>query len=164
MLMNSFKQILKWTLICLLSFTTFNLFISGRIESSIEIEAPIDLVYLNVADLKKWSAWNENDTTITTNYSGELSGLGAKMSWSGADGVGSLEIIEANFSKSLKNELTFEGADPSYSVWTFEKTDMGTSVSCRFQDELPFYVHLMQLFITAELEDRLLSLKKLCEL
>ena len=162
--MIAFKEILKWTIICLLSFTTLNLFISGSIEGSIEIKAPIDLVYLNVADLKKWSAWQENDTTISINYSGELSGLGAKMSWAGIDGAGSLEIIEANFSKSLKNKLIFKGMDPSYSVWTFEKINMGTRVNCKFQDELPFYVHLMQFFITAELEDRLLSLKKLCEL
>ena len=37
--MNPLKQILKWTLIFLLSFTTFNFFISGKIEVSIEIEA-----------------------------------------------------------------------------------------------------------------------------
>ena len=57
MFSNFLNKTLKWTLIFLLSFTTFNLFISGKIEESIEIEAPIDLVYLKVADLKTWSVW-----------------------------------------------------------------------------------------------------------
>ena len=52
--MNPLKQILKWTLIFLLSFTTFNLFISGKIEVSIEIEAPVVIVYEKVTDLQTW--------------------------------------------------------------------------------------------------------------
>ena len=164
--MNPLKQILKWTIICLLSFTTFNFFISGKIEASIEIEAPADVVYEKVADLltwPTWAAWWKKDSTMTTIYSGEKSGLGAKMSWSGIDGGGSLEIIEANFAINLKNELIFEGMPPSYSIWTFEEIDSGTRVTWSFQEELPFYVHFMQLFISPELEEGLIGLKKRCE-
>ena len=163
MLSNFLNQTLKWTLIFLLSFTTFNLFISGKIEESIEIEAPIDLVYLKVADLTTWSVWQKKDTTMTIVYSGQKNGLGAKMSWRGIDGNGSLEIVETNSSKDLKNELIFEGMSPSYHTWTFDKTNNGTKVTWSFQDELPFYVHFMQLFITPELKEGLNGLKKLCE-
>ena len=164
--MNPLKQILKWTLIFLLSFTTFNFFISGKIEVSIEIEAPVVIVYEKVTDLQTWPTWApwwKKDSTMTTVYSGQKSGLGAKMSWSGLDGGGSLEIVEANFTKNLKNELFFEGMPPSYHTWTFEETDKGTRVTWSFQDELPFYVHFMQLFISPELEEGLIGLKKLCE-
>ena len=164
--MNPLKQILKWTLIFLLSFTTFNFFISGKIEVSIEIEAPVVIVYEKVTDLQTWPTWApwwKKDSTMTTVYSGQKSGLGAKMSWSGLDGGGSLEIVEANFTKNLKNELFFEGMPPSYHILTFEETDKGTRVTWRFQDELPFYVHFMQLFISPELEEGLIGLKKLCE-
>ena len=51
---ESFNKILKWLLIFLLSFTTFNLFISGKIEVSIEIEAPVFTVYEKVTDLQTW--------------------------------------------------------------------------------------------------------------
>jgi len=163
MFSNSLKQILKWTLIFLLSFTTFNLFISGKIEASIEIEAPTELVYLKVADLTTWSVWQKKDTTMSIVYSGQKIGLGAKMSWTAIDGNGSLEIVKANFSKDLKNELIFEGIHSSYHIWTFEKTNNGTKVTWSFQDELPFYVHFMQLFITPDLEEGLNGLKKLCE-
>jgi len=163
MLSNPFLNILKWTLVFLLSFTTFNLFISGKIEESVEIKAPIDFVYLKVADLTTWSLWHKKDTTINIFYSGKKSGLGAKMSWTGKDGIGSLEIVKTNFPKDLKNELIFEGMSPSYRTWTFEKTNKSTKVTCSFKDELPFYVHFMKLFITSELKEDLNELKKLCE-
>tara|TARA_B110000459_G_C16532230_1_gene457788 strand:- start:570 stop:1061 length:492 start_codon:yes stop_codon:yes gene_type:complete len=163
MFINPFKQILKWTLIFLLSFTTFNFFISGKIEESVEIKAPIDLVYLKVADLRTWSVWQKKDTAVTIIYSGQKSGLGAKMSWTGIDGVGSLEIIKTNFPKDLINELIFEGMSPSYHIWTFEKTNKGTKVTWSLQDELPFYIHFIQLFISSELKEGLNGLKKLCE-
>ena len=164
--MNPLKQILKWTLIFLLSFTTFNFFISGKIEVSIEIEAPVAIVYEKVTDLQTWPTWApwwKKDSTMTTVYSGQKSGLRSKMSWSGVDGGGNLEIVEANFTKNLKNELFFQGMPPSYHIWTFEETDKGTRVTWCFQDELPFYVHFMQLFISSELEEGLIGLKKLCE-
>ena len=163
MFMNPLKQILKWTIICLLSFTTFNFFISGKIEASIEIEAPADVVYEKVADLLTWPTWWKKDSTMITVFSGAKSGLGAKMSWTGMDGVGSLEIVKANFAKNLKNELIFEGMPPSYSIWTFEETDKGTRVTWSFLDELPFYIHFMQLFISPELEEGLIGLKNMCE-
>ena len=161
--MIALKQILKWTIICLLSFTTFNFFISGKIEASILIEAPADVVYEKVADLQTWSTWRKKDSTMTTVYSGEKSGLGAKMSWSGIDGSGSVEIVKANYAKNLKNELIFDGMLPTYSVWNFEETAVGTRVTWNLQDELPFYVHFMQLFITPELERGLVGLKNRCE-
>jgi len=52
---------------------------------------------------------------------------------------------------------------PSYSIWTFEEIDSGTRVTWSFQEELPFYVHFMQLFISPELEEWLIGLKKRCE-
>ena len=164
--MNPLKQILKWTLIFLLSFTTFNFFISGKIEASIEIESTVIIVYEKVADLQiwpTWAPWWKKDSTMTTVYSGQKSGLGSKMSWSGVDGGGSLEIIEANFTKNLKNELFFEGMSPSYHIWTFEETPKGTRVTWSLQDELPFYIHFVQFFISSELKEGLNGLKKLCE-
>ena len=162
--MIALKQILKWTIICLLSFTTFNFFISGKIEASIEIEAPANVVYEKVADLQTWPTWRKKDSIVTAVYSGEKISLGAKMVWTGTDGGGSLEIVEANFAKNLKNKLIFDGMPPSYRIWNFEETAKGTKVTWSFQDELPFYVHFMQLFISSELKEGLIGLKKLCEL
>ena len=75
--MKAGKQILKWSLITIIAFTTFNGFISGKIESSIEINAPIEQVYFKVIDLQSWSTWAvwwERDSTMITKYSGEVAG------------------------------------------------------------------------------------------
>ena len=159
MFMNPLKQILKWTIIFLLSFTTFNFFISGKIEASIEIEVPSDVVYEKVADLQTWSTWWKKDSIMITAFSGAKIGVGAKMSWTGMDDWGSLEIVKTNYGKNLKTELIFDGLPLSHNVWNFEETDRGTRVTLSFQDELPFYVHFMQLFISAELEAVLVGLK-----
>jgi len=160
------KQILKWAIIFCLSFVTFNWFISGKIESTIEINAPVEDVYLQVVDLQTWPTWAVwwvRDTAMTTEYSGEKSGKGAKMSWKSSEGDGSLEILECTYASSIYNELLFEGMPPSYGVWKFEKTKNGTKVTWGFKDELPFLMHFMQLFITPDLKDGLEGLKKVCE-
>ena len=165
-MMNALKQILKWTLICFLSFCTFNLFISGKIESSIEINAPIDQVYSKVIDLQTWSTWAvwwERDSTMITKYSGEVSGKGAKMSWESVDGNGSLEILECTYASSIYNELLFEGMPSSHGVWDFEKTENGTKVTWGFKDKLPFFIHFMQLLISPDLKAGLEGLKEVCE-
>ena len=71
--MKAIRIILKWMIITMLSFTTFNLFISSEyeFERSIEIEAPIDLVYNQVSDLHNWpnwAVWWKNDSTIVTEF------------------------------------------------------------------------------------------------
>ena len=163
MITNSIKKILVWTLIFLFSFTSFNLFISGQVQVSIEIEAPIDAVYQKVSDLRTWIYWQQKDTARTTKYSGDINGLGSKMSWVGKNESGSLEIIEANFPKYLKNKLIYDGSPPFYSIWTFQKSENGTLVTFKLQDDLPFYVHFMQLFITPQLKESLMNLKVACE-
>jgi len=84
--MNAGKQILKWTLITIIAFTTFNLFISSKynVERSIEISVPSHLVYGKVSNLQtwpNWTTWWEKDTTMVIEYSGSDSRINSKMSW-----------------------------------------------------------------------------------
>ena len=164
--MKAVRQILKWSLITIIAFTTFNWFISGKIESSIEINAPIDQVYSKVIDLQSWSSWAvwwERDSTMISKYSGKVSGKGAKMSWESIDGNGSLEILDCLYPESIYNELTFEGMPSYYGVWSFEETESGTKVTWGFRDELPFFIHFMQLLLSSDLKEGLEGLKKICE-
>ena len=164
--MKAGKQILKWSLITIIAFTTFNGFISGKIESSIEINAPIEQVYLKVIDLQSWSTWAvwwQRDSTMTTKYSGDVAGKGAKMSWESGEGNGSLEILDCIDSEYIYNELLFEGMPPSYGVWSFEETENGTKVTWGFKDKLPFFIHFMQLLISPDLKEGLEGLKEVCE-
>ena len=95
--MDAGKHILKWVLITLISFTTFNLFISSKytVEREEVINVPSNFVYSEVVDLHKWkywSVWIKDDTTINVEYSGNDIGENSKMTLDRGDGTVSLEI------------------------------------------------------------------------
>ena len=170
--MNALKQILKWTLICFLAFCTFNLFISGKykMQRSITIDAPAYVVFGEVTDLQTWHTWAtwwEKDTTIVTEYTGERYGKDAKMSWTGVDGFGSLEITAVSFADSINTELNFEGMPPAYGFWNFEENEEGTHITWGMKGEMPFFMHFMTMFFDAmagpDFEAGLQGLKEKCE-
>ena len=165
--MNVLKKILKWALIVVLAFTTFNWFISPdyKIERSIEINVPTYIVYEQVTDLhqwENWAIWWKKDTAMITNYSGEERGLGAKMIWtSDVVGDGDLEIIECS-SQGMKTKLAWGNGS-----WHFEETENGTNVSWSMSGKMPFFMRFMTMFIedmvAPDFEKGLTGLKEVCE-
>ena len=165
--MNVLKKILKWALIVVLAFTTFNWFISPdyKIERSIEINVPTYIVYEQVTDLhqwENWAIWWKQDTAMITNYSGEERGLGAKMIWtSDVVGDGDLEIIECS-SQGMKTKLAWGNGS-----WHFEETENGTNVSWSMSGKMPFLMSFMTMFIedmvAPDFEKGLAGLKEVCE-
>jgi len=165
--MNAMKKILKWALIVVLAFTTFNWFISPdyKIERSIEINVPTYIVYEQVTDLhqwENWAIWWKQDTAMITNYSGEERGLGAKMIWtSDVVGDGDLEIIECS-SQGMKTKLAWGNGS-----WHFEETENGTNVSWSMSGKMPFLMSFMTMFIedmvAPDFEKGLAGLKEVCE-
>ena len=161
------KKILKWALIVVLAFTTFNWFISPdyKIERSIEINVPTYIVYEQVTDLRQWESWAiwwKQDTAMITNYSGEERGLGAKMIWtSDVVGDGDLEIIECS-SQGMKTKLAWGNGS-----WHFEETENGTNVSWSMNGKMPFLMSFMTMFIedmvAPDFEKGLTGLKEVCE-
>jgi hypothetical protein len=170
--MNAGKQILKWTLITIIAFTTFNLFISSKynVERSVEISASSYVVYgkvLNLQTWPDWATWWEEDSTIVTEYFGSDSGINSKISWVGEDGEGSLKIIEVSFADSLNTVLLFDGMPPAYGYWRFELLDETTKVTWGMKGEMPFFMRFMTLFMDEALggdfEEGLQGLKEYCE-
>jgi len=170
--MIALKQILKWTIICLLAFTSFNFFISADydFERSIEINAPHFVVAKTVSDLHTWptwAAWWANDTTIVTGYTGEEKGLGAKMNWSGSEaGIGALEIVSYSLD-SMETALDF-GDMQSSGIWKFESLENGnTKVTWGMTGEMPYFMRFMTMFFDAmagpDFEKGLAGLKEVCE-
>ncbi|MFT4903005.1 MAG: putative membrane protein [Thalassomonas sp.] len=171
-MMNALKQILKWTLICFLSFCTFNLFIPGeyKMQRSITINAPAYVVYGEVTDLQTWPTWATwwDDSTIVTEYSGARYGDDSKMDWAGeVAGIGSLEITAVSFADSINTELNFDGIPPAYGFWKFEETEDATHVTWGMKGEMPFFMHFMTMFFDAmagpDFEAGLAGLKEVCE-
>ena len=170
--MKAGKQILKWALITILSFTTFNLFISSEYEFEriIEIDAPIDSVYNQLANLHNWpnwAVWWKNDSTIVTEFNEVRSGKGASMKWKGEEvGIGGLEIIDCNI-EGMEIKLNLGGMTPS-GFFEFEEIDGRTKVTWSMKGGMPFFIRFMTLFMDKmagpDLEEGLNRLKDVCEL
>lgn len=170
--MDAGKQILKWVLITLISFTTFNLFISSKytVEREELINVPPNFVYSEVVDLHKWkywSVWIKEDTTITVEYISNNIGENSKMILDSGDGTVSLEIKSISPTESINTELFFEGMPPAYGFWKFEDLGESTKVSWKISGEMPFFMSFMTLFmekaIGSDFEEGLKSLKDWCE-
>lgn len=165
--MKALMQILKWALITILAFTSFNLFISPeyKVERSVEINVPTYIIYEQFTDLhqwENWAVWWKNDTSMITNYFGAERGLGAKIIWtSDVIGDGDLEIIECN-SQGMKTKLAWGNGS-----WHFEETENGTNVSWSMNGKMPFLMSFMTMFIEEmvgpDFEKGLAGLKELCE-
>lgn len=84
---------------------------SYRIERSIGIEAPVESVYAQIADLKQWPAWSpwaQRDPKMKMKYSEVTTGVGAWSAWdSESEGRGRQTISEAVDNRSLKIDLEF---------------------------------------------------------
>ncbi|MBT4737899.1 MAG: SRPBCC family protein [Flavobacteriales bacterium] len=169
--MKAGKIILKWMIITMISFTTFNLFISSEyeFERSIEIDAPIDSVYHQLSDLHNWpnwAVWWKNDSIIVTEYFREKSGKGASMKWKGEEvGVGGLKIVDCN-KEEIEIKLNLGDMTPS-GFFKFEEINGGTKVTWRMKGEMPFFIRFMTLFMDKmagpDLEEGLKRLKDVCE-
>ena len=169
--MKAVRIILKWIIISMLSFTTFNLFISSEyeFERSIEIESPVDSVYNQIADLHNWpnwAVWWKNDLTIVTEFSEVKEGKGASMKWRGEEvGVGGLKIVDCS-NEGMEIKLNFGDMKPSC-FFEFIEIDGRTKVTWRMKGEMPFFIRFMTLFMDKmagpDLEEGLKRLKDACE-
>ena len=135
--MKAGKIILKWALILVLAFTTFNWFISPdyKVERSVEINVPTYIVYEQVTDLhqwENWAVWWKNDTAMITTYSGAERGLGAKMEWIGSDEMkGALEITSCSL-EGMETQLDFGNMKAS-GFWQFDSMDGGSYKTSHFR-------------------------------
>jgi hypothetical protein len=94
-----------------------------KVERSVSVSAPIDLVFDQVNNLKKneaWSPWMKNDPTIKIAYSGPEAGVGAASSWTSEhSGNGSQTIRESVPGKSIVTYLDFGSMGNADGIWTF---------------------------------------------
>ncbi|XLS28115.1 SRPBCC family protein [Flavobacteriaceae bacterium M23B6Z8] len=114
------------------------------------IEAPQQVTYNHIADYKNWEAWSpwlEEDPGMTLEYPEKTSGVGGGYSWTGKDGSGKMETIEADPYSSLEQRITFEGFDPSTVYWDLEPAENGTKVTWGMRGDQNFMFKLYTLFM-----------------
>lgn len=103
-----------------------------HVKESIEINAPVNIVFEQVRDFNNWAKWSpfqENDPGMITTIEGKTAGVGAMMTWVSRDGNGSLNLIEVIQNICVKGELNYEGMNKSYIDFEFETIPQGTMVT-----------------------------------
>jgi ribosome-associated toxin RatA of RatAB toxin-antitoxin module len=100
------------------------------LSETIVINAPADMIFEEVNNLKQWgnwSPWHKKDPTTIMTYEGPDSGVGCKMMWDSKShkvGKGSQEIIKSILNKHIEAVLSFAGCDhTTQSSWDFEERD-----------------------------------------
>lgn len=112
-----------------------------QIESSKEINAPKEVVYDIVNDLKtweEWGPWKTEDPTMVFNYGDKTTGEGGSYNWQG-EMDGSLEITKALPHTNIDMDMTLQtpGGERNPEVyWTFESNqDLSTTVTWGIKGE-----------------------------
>ncbi len=144
---------------------------SYRVERSVEIDKPADVIYPQVAGLKNWENWDpwtKMEPDAPREYLGADMGAGAGWSWDGKKiGTGSLEIIKAEPNRSLRTHLKFTDPQPmeSNGVWQFDEKNGSTRVTWAMQGTLGWPVERyfglgMDAMLGPDFEKGLENLKK----
>ncbi|HLF62763.1 MAG TPA: SRPBCC family protein [Saprospiraceae bacterium] len=106
-----------------------------RIESSVKINAPIQIVFDQVNDLRnwdRWSPWKKMDPMIEMSYSNPPTGKGAFYVWKSKHervGNGKLILSEVIPNKKIVTALDFEKGQDGSAEFTFEEEKKAVKVT-----------------------------------
>lgn len=146
-----------------------------HIERSIEIDAPMELVYEHVRYFKNfesWSPWAKLDPAMKTSITGDDGTIGATYKWAGNDDVGiGQQVITGISPVKIEYEIRFtepfESTSPSWIH--FEPKGDTTKVTWAFDMHVAFPWNGLAMFtdmdaaIGKDYENGLESLKAVCE-
>ena len=145
-----------------------------RIQRTITIDRPAASIYGIVNSLRQfpnWSPWQHLDPAMTQTFEGPAEGVGAKMTWSGNDKVGSgtqvitgsvpgkLVTFDVDFAKEGISKAAIEltpSATGTRVTWTLD-TDMGAGPIGRY------FGLMMDRMIGKDYEAGLAKLKSVAE-
>lgn len=123
--------------ILLAAFLIIGLFLpkSSYTERSQQINAPAELVFEQVVNLRNWEAWSpfsEADTAMQVTYGDIVSGQGASYSWTGEMGMGELSITGLEEYSRIDYAILFDGEKEAKGQWLLEETGEGLTLTWTF--------------------------------
>ena len=129
-----------------------------KYEKSIEINAPIEVVWENVnslSDMDKWSPWNDYDANMEKKISGTDGTVGAKQEWDSdveEVGKGSQTIAKLDAPNLVETDLVFFSPYESEAKAYVKLVEEGnvTTATWGFDSEMPYPFNVMQLFTDME--------------
>ena len=130
--MKAFKYILFLLLILIIGMAIYVAIQPNEFEVSRTrtINAPSQVVYNQVIDLKNWEAWSswaESDPDMRITLSEQTKGIGGSYSWEDKDGAGNMKITETIPNTSIQQEMQFEDMPASNVSWNFQENKDGAT-------------------------------------
>lgn len=173
---------LKLVFVVIILLIAALLFVAGtrpdrfRVQRSIRIDAPREMVYAIVSDFRNfdaWSPWAALDPAMRKTFSGAVRGVGAVYEWQGNGkvGQGRMEITDAVEPARVVIKLDFLKPFEAYNTAEYLLTPSGegTEFTWAMQGSNNFVSKLMSLFFSMEkmvglqFEQGLTRLKALAE-
>jgi hypothetical protein len=116
-----------------------------RVQRSVRITAPAELVYAELASLRRWEAWSpwaKLDPAMVVEYGGPESGPGATYAWRGNKDVGEgrMTVVGARPGREVVLHLEFLAPMKDEATTRFELTPAGdaTEVTWSMAGQLDF--------------------------
>ncbi len=155
-----------WLIIALIQPTQFTY------ERSMEINAPKEVVFAQVNELKNWKnwePWSAADATIQSTYAEQTAGVGGNYSWtSKKSGNGKITITESTPATSIKTDIELEGRGISQGWFKMEDGSANnTKTTWGMSFDIPFPFNAMIIFMGSQLnkmfDNGLMKLKTVSE-
>jgi len=145
-----------------------------HVERTVAINAPPEAIFPYINDYRafnQWSPWADRDPDAVYEFSGPPAGVGATMSWSGNDqvGTGTQQITASTFPSHLETSLDFDDQGVATAFFDLTPTDEGTDVTWGFDTDMGMnpiarYMGLMMdSWVGADYEQGLMNLRDLVE-
>lgn len=128
-----------------------------RIERSIVVNAPAEVVFPHVNDFRRWTAWSpfeKLDPNLKRNYDGAPSGTGSVYHWAGNKdaGEGRATIIESRTNERIRIQLEFIKPYQATDIaeFTFVPEGQGTRVTWSLSGTNNFMFKAVGLFMNMD--------------
>lgn len=143
-----------------------------HVARSERIQAPVQIVFDQVNDLRNWEAWspwNAADPTMKITYSEQPVGEGGSYSWKGdAAGEGNLTIVRSVVPSRIETTIDFGDMGSAGGFWDFSHADGVTIITWGFSGENSgilgaWFTLMMDGMVGPQFEEGLRGIKKIAE-
>lgn len=134
------KKILIGLAVLIVALLLIGFLLPGKMEvsRSVSVNAPVENVFDEFNDLKKWQEWQywntlEKPGEMTLTYGDITAGTGAWYSWDGKNtGKGKITITESKPNQSVASDIEFTGSGTAKGVYAVEPDGEGTKATMNF--------------------------------
>ena len=175
--MKILKKIGLVLLVIIVLVCVISLFLPSnvKVERSLVINAPSEVVFEQINNLKnwdKWAVWNQMDPNMTKEYFGPERGSGSGYSWKSENknvGHGKLTITESKANELINTDLEFADQGISKGGFTFSTEGAGVKVNWSMDMDMgmnpigKFFGLAMDKMLGPDFEKGLAQLKQVSE-